>query len=294
MSTTTLSTRSVFAVLLLLAACPLGAVALQTAAPGDTENQRTSAQPTGLFAPEVRFTSSLVAEPSNESRVGSKSSVGYDIGAAGYGVQAGATPQGAGGTPQGAGAGAGAVGAPASPAPPAPPAPAPPAPGSNPLDKLGFGVALGFRWNVLKPDLVNDATVDANGIVRVNTRSNTAAGMWLETHYFFTRSKNGVQSNFGHGPFVGVQAGSDQIIQAVGLGYMVGWKVGDPPPAGSDKRRMGFGLGFGYAAVPSAKTLGDEFVANQPAPKGPDGKPLPVRFETRDKGSVMVILSVTF
>lgn len=59
-------------------------------------------------------------------------------------------------------------------------------------------------------------------------------------------------------------------------------------------KRTGFGLGFGYASIPSAKTLGDEFVPNTKGPIGSDGKPLPIRFETRDKGSIMMILSFTF
>lgn len=59
--------------------------------------------------------------------------------------------------------------------------------------------------------------------------------------------------------------------------------------------RQGFGLGVGYESIPAAQTLGDEFVDGKPAPLGPDGKtPLPLRYETRDKGSLLVIFSVVF
>ena len=155
------------------------------------------------------------------------------------------------------------------------------------LQNLGFGVALSLQWNILKPDIVNDATVDANGIVRVNTRSNTNAGFMLEMHYLMHTWTYNNDKEIGTGPFVAVQPGTDQIISAVGAGWMVDWKV-------KPNDRKGFGLGLGYAARPSAKTLGDEFVANQPAPVGPNGQPLPIRFETRDKGSVLVVLSFTF
>ena len=68
---------------------------------------------------------------------------------------------------------------------------------NDPFTDLGFGVAVGFLANVYKPAIVNSATVDANGIVRVNQRANTAAGLMLEMHYFaYTNGK------FGLGPFV--------------------------------------------------------------------------------------------
>ena len=71
---------------------------------------------------------------------------------------------------------------------------------------------------------------------------------------------------------------------------MINWKI-----ESDDKTsRKGFGLGFGYAARPSAKTLGDEFKDGQPAPVDSTGKPLPIRFETRDKGSVLLVLAFTF
>jgi hypothetical protein len=156
------------------------------------------------------------------------------------------------------------------------------------LCKMGFGVALMFRANVFGTDLVDDATVDANGFVRVNSRSNTSANIGLEMHYFPWQGKpKGMKGWLGTGPFVAVQPGSDQIITALGGGWMIGFK------ANQDDRK-GFGLGFGYAAIPSAKTLGDEFVNKELAPKGPDGKFLPIRFEQRDKGSILVIASFVF
>jgi hypothetical protein len=166
---------------------------------------------------------------------------------------------------------------------------------SSILKNLGFGVGLGVRWNIIGPRIVSDATVDANGIVRVNTRSDTTAGLVLEMHYFPYKPGNATAHHWcaqcGIGPFVGVEAGeNNQVISAVGGGLMVGWKL----KPDDENSRTGFGLGLGYAAIPAAKTLGDEFVDRQAAPKGPDGKPLPIRFETRDKGSLLFMLSFTF
>jgi hypothetical protein len=163
-------------------------------------------------------------------------------------------------------------------------------------NNFGFGVALGLSANVTGPNIVNNATIDANGMVRVNTRANTSAGFMLETHYYvFPRATtdmlNGTEPDnrsWGIGPFVAAQPGSSQIIEAVGAGLMIGFRR----PKGSTP--SGFGLGLGYEAIPSAQVLGSEFVDGQKAPVGSNGQPLPIRYETQDKGSVLVVLSVTF
>src|SRR5437870_2063338 len=85
--------------------------------------------------------------------------------------------------------------APAAPAAAAAAAPPPPPDG---LKGLGFGVGLGFRANVTGPDIVSDATVDTNGIVRVTGRTNTAAGLVLEMHHYV---KTFFGDTFGIGPF---------------------------------------------------------------------------------------------
>lgn len=161
---------------------------------------------------------------------------------------------------------------------------------------FGFGVALGLSVNVLGPDIVNNATIDANGIVRVNTRANATAGFMLESHYYvYPRPKPTVitgtdvdDRTWGMGPFVAAQPGSAQIISAVGAGWMVGFRR----PKGTTP--SGFGLGFGYESIPAAQVLGSEFVNGQKAPVDANGSPLPIRYETQDKGSVLVVLSVTF
>jgi hypothetical protein len=210
-------------------------------------------------------------------------------------------------------------------------------------NNLGFGLALGFATNITGANFVNNATIDANGIVRVNTRANTTAGFYLESHYYvwptaqsapycaqapLTKKCRGelhanamgnavvdncdptIQADcavkmdnnqkpisalnpedkrwWGIGPFVAAQPGSSQIITAVGGGLMLGWrrKAGSTP--------SGFGLGLGYEAIPNAQVLGPEFVNGQKAPLGPNGQPLPIRYETQDKGALLGILSVSF
>ena len=152
------------------------------------------------------------------------------------------------------------------------------------LKGLGFGVGLGFRWHTGHPDLVSDATIDSNGAVQVNTRNNTTAGLVLEMHHYFLPSNH---TNFGVGPFVAVQSGTDQVISAAGGGIMLGWKT-------DAMNNKAFGLGFGYAGIPSAKVMVHGFVEGQkptnPLPPGTTTVPL----QTRDTGAILIVLSLNF
>lgn len=160
---------------------------------------------------------------------------------------------------------------------------------------FGFGVALGVTTKVKGANIVTSAVIDASGVVRVNTRANTTAGFMLETHYYvYPRPKKAALDGgtddrpWGVGPFVAVLPGTSPLIQAVGGGLMLGFRR----PKGTTP--SGFGLGVGYEAIPAAQVLGSEFVDRQPAPKGPNGMPLPIRYETEDKGALLLILSVNF
>ena len=114
----------------------------------------------------------------------------------------------------------------------------------------------------------------------------------LEAHYFFPNyvaERGGTkgertEKNWGYGPFVAVQPGSNEIINALAMGLLVGWRH-------DSKDNKSFNLGIGYSVDPSTKTLGNEFVEGTAAPTGPDGKPLPVRFQTRQQNGWLLLAS---
>ena len=143
-----------------------------------------------------------------------------------------------------------------------------------------------FVSKLVGPDRVSDAAIDSNGYVRVNTRDNTNVGIALEMHRFFTAASH---DGVGYGPFIGVQAGTSNVINAIGIGFMVGFKLGTDA-----KSHTSLNLGIGYAGVPAAKSLGNEFVEDQKAPVDTAGKPLPIRYETHDAGGIMMMASFTF
>ncbi|WP_173052333.1 hypothetical protein [Candidatus Nitrotoga sp. AM1P] len=88
---------------------------------------------------------------------------------------------------------------------------------------LNFGVEVSLTHDLGSHDRVKAASL-TNGIVRVDTEHNDVARIMLKSHYFFTPEKKLMGKQWGCGPFVSLQPGSDQIIEAVGLGVMLGFK----------------------------------------------------------------------
>ena len=157
---------------------------------------------------------------------------------------------------------------------------------------------MSFTIDTGKHDRVDSASIDANGIVRVDKTSNGIARVMLEAHYFFSPSKpdpktaksqnpTRIYANWGMGPFVSVQPGSDEIINALGIGVMLGFRY-------SDTGNQSFNLGFGLSVDPNTKVLGDEFVDGKPAPVGPDNKPLPIRYVNREQAGFLMLASFSW
>ena len=160
-----------------------------------------------------------------------------------------------------------------------------------------FGAGIGVTIDTGTRSRIDDATVDVNGVVRVNKKSNNAARFFLEAHALSLLKKDSkgtkvADSTAGErtpsrafGPFAALQLGGDQVIQSLGAGLMYGWRGANPDAKGS------FNFGLGYVLDPAVKVLGDEFKENQPAPKDAAGKPLPIRYATKDKGAILLLVS---
>jgi hypothetical protein len=149
------------------------------------------------------------------------------------------------------------------------------------LEGFGFGVALGVTWDTLTQDRVTDAIIDAAGIVRVVKRENVNARILLETHYFIP-----IGEQYGAGPFVSLQPGTEQIIEAIGVGFLFGLKrIGD---------NASLNLGAGWEVDPAVTILANEFVPGQRAPTGSDGSPLPLRYTTLAQSGPIFLTSFSW
>jgi hypothetical protein len=166
-------------------------------------------------------------------------------------------------------------------------------------DFAGFqlGVGLSLTLDSGERDRITDAQV-INGIVRVTNQDNAVARMMFETHYFFTprqcllglgSDKPGAKGcsllapdQWGWGPFIAVQPGEKEIIDAIGLGLMIGFRR----PQRSDS----FNMGIGAIVNPNVRVLGDGIEPNRPLPTGETE----IRFKEQEQWGTIFITSYTF
>lgn len=162
-----------------------------------------------------------------------------------------------------------------------------PANGGKEFAGTHFGIGLTITQNNQEDiaDRVEDAQI-INGIVRVTKERNQVLRLMLETHYFFTPNISFFNlthaGTWGFGPFVGVQTGSDEIIDAIGGGMMIGFKR-----TGSNES---FNIGIGYVIDNNVKVLGNGFSPDQPPPAGETE----VRFKEKTQGGVLLLVSFAF
>ncbi|MBI3782368.1 MAG: phage tail tape measure protein [Deltaproteobacteria bacterium] len=185
---------------------------------------------------------------------------------------------------------------------------------------LGGGVGLGFNFDVGGKSRVETAriveTKDPNGtvtarVVRVDKENNDVPHIMLEGHYFVVNDKPvrmpwcgsemckdreedgspcwlcGVsipKEHVGVGPFVAVQPGSSDVVDAVGGGVMVG--VRQDGLINGDS----VNLGLGYFADPNTRVLGDGFSENKAPPAGETQ----VRYKDTTKSGIMLLMSYGF
>ncbi|MCP3735701.1 hypothetical protein M9979_12535 [Sphingomonas sp. RP10(2022)] len=128
---------------------------------------------------------------------------------------------------------------------------------------LALGTGLSLTVDLGTRDRIAEATV-VDGIVRIKKSNNTPARLLFESHYLFKPQFDllGVESDmWGVGPFVAIQPGDKEVINAIGLGVMLAFRR---EPTKTDS----FNLGFGVIIDPDVQLLGDGIEANKPLPTG--------------------------
>jgi hypothetical protein len=133
---------------------------------------------------------------------------------------------------------------------------------------INFGVGISLTLDSGNNDRIGSAIVDENGIVRISQEQNKVARIMLESHYFFEPKSTDFGflgmadgEDWGHGPFVALQPGTDEIIEAIGLGWMVGFRKNKDSNAS-------WNLGIGIVIDPSVNVLADGIMANKALPIG--------------------------
>ena len=157
---------------------------------------------------------------------------------------------------------------------------------------IRFGIAFGLAATVGADDRVEEAEV-VEGVVRVNKTTNHQARVLLETHYFWRLQDEKVPilvngkpqdidvADIGIGPFVAIQSSGDEILEAIGMGLMVGFRR---------DARSSFNLGGGILLDPAVKTLGDDIRPDKPLPPGESV----IRFKEEPRWGLLVLASFSF
>jgi hypothetical protein len=146
---------------------------------------------------------------------------------------------------------------------------------------FGLGLSLTFDRSRIK-----EAEV-VNGVVRVREEERYIPRVNLETHYFFPMGKqdSGVcsENRCGIGPFLGVLASKDDVVDAVSFGLATGFRK-------DAKQSESFNFGIGIVWDRKVKELGDGIRENEPLPAGETQ----VRFKERGDAGYVLLFSFSF
>lgn len=153
---------------------------------------------------------------------------------------------------------------------------------------LNFGVGVSLTIDGGAHSRVKDAAI-IDGVVRVTDEDDKLARVLLESHYFFVSRKhfpgNLVDAGqWGWGPFIALQPGTDEVIEAVGGGLMIGFR------RPGDASGSSWNIGIGGVSDLNVKVLGDGFVENM----APPGAETAVRYKTKSQDGWVVIASFSF
>ena len=89
------------------------------------------------------------------------------------------------------------------------------------------------------------------------------------------------------GLFVGVQPGSNELVDAIGFGWM--WRLPDKFGIFGDRA---LNIGFGIMSDPNVPVLGAGFVENENAPLDSSNNPLAIRLRETDKSAYFITASL--
>jgi hypothetical protein len=150
---------------------------------------------------------------------------------------------------------------------------------------LEFGAGISVTLDGGHDDRIRNAAV-IGGVVRITERENAVARIMLESHYFFLPNFPFwvvPAQEWGFGPFVALQPGTDDIIDAAAMGIMIGFRR-------AKDSSQSFNLGAGVVVDPNSRVLGEGLFANQPLPNGETE----IRYQQKAKYGFIVVTSFSF
>jgi len=151
---------------------------------------------------------------------------------------------------------------------------------------INWGIGISLTHDLGSNDRVDEARV-VNGIVRVEDDNNEIPRIMLETHWYFTPDNDfplglAKKDHWGVGPFLAIQPGGDNIVDALGFGAMLGFRRGE--------ENQSFNFGLGAIVDPDTQILGDGIEEGKPLPAGETE----VRFKKTDQWGLLALFAFSF
>ncbi len=131
----------------------------------------------------------------------------------------------------------------------------------NGLEFMGISFGVGLAGIALFRKDIQQASI-AEGKVVIDEEKTAYPTVLFETHFLpfvAGRNANGNPAS-ATGPFVCILASSEKALDALGVGWMFGFRQGNSS--------NGINLGLAYMLLGSRQALRDDFVAGKPAPAG--------------------------
>ncbi|MDF2496358.1 hypothetical protein [Sphingomonas sp.] len=160
--------------------------------------------------------------------------------------------------------------------------------GSDDTQEFGgikFGVGMSVTIDLGESQRVVEAEI-VDGLVRAVKTDNSKARIMLESHYFFTPSYSlfGLdEDEWGIGPFLAVRPGSDDVIDAIAFGGMIGFRY-------AKDSKSSFNIGMGLVIDPSVQILGKGLELDRPLP----GNETEIRFRQTSQKGMLLMVSFSF
>jgi hypothetical protein len=152
--------------------------------------------------------------------------------------------------------------------------------------KLGLGFAI--TQNIGDTRIETAEVIDEK--VRVTEERNTGVHAVGEIHRFTSKDTGTCTEDdasgcarWGHGPFFSLQTGNNDVIEAAGIGYMIGFRQ-------NEDKAQSLNIGLGIVADPSVKVLGDDVKENQKPP----GAEKTARLKKTSGWSIGIVVSFGF
>lgn len=157
--------------------------------------------------------------------------------------------------------------------------------GTQEFGGIKFGVGMSMTIDIGKSQRVVEAAV-VDGIVRAVKTDNSKARIMLESHYFFTPNYSlfGLDADmWGIGPFLAVRPGSNDVIDAIAFGGMIGFRY-------AENSKSSFNIGMGLVIDPNVQILGKGLDLNKPLP----GNETEIRYRETSQKGLLGMVSFSF